>query len=263
MMKFWSLVSCRGKIVVRLVIGMALVLAAMPAWAQTRAENVAQCNDNDPDLKIAGCTALIQSGQGTAAALAMVYGNRGMAYSLKGQNDKAIADLNKAITLGPSNPNNYNGRGLTYWHTKQYDEAIADFTKAIALKPDFAVAYNNRGNVYDDKGFYDQAIVDYAKAIALKPDYANAYYNRGLTYEHKGQRTQAIADLSTALKLDPGMTKAQENLTRLSATFQPGPPLLSPGQMKGQMDADFNASGGNTKIEKIETPSFKIDPQLR
>ena len=48
----------------------------------------------------------------------MVYGNRGMAFAAKGQNEQAIADFNRAITFGPNEANNYNGRGLIYWRTK-------------------------------------------------------------------------------------------------------------------------------------------------
>ena len=47
------------------------------------------------------------------------------------------------------------------------DRAIADYNKAIPLKPDYAGAYNYRGRAYRYKGDTDHAIADYDKAIEL------------------------------------------------------------------------------------------------
>jgi tetratricopeptide (TPR) repeat protein len=172
----------------RILIGLVVGLVALPAWAQTRDENVARCTAAaDPatvDLKIGACTALLQSGQETAINIPIIYYDRGNGYRNKGLNDQAIADYTEAITLNPN-----------------YDNA-----------------YDNRGIVYRDKGLYDQAIADYMQAIALKPDKANAYYNRGGAYEEKGQRDQAIADYRMALKLAPNYQLPLDALKRLGVT---------------------------------------------
>jgi lipoprotein NlpI len=110
-----------------ILIGLALSFIALPVSAQTRDQNVAQCDRPDPDASIAGCTALIQSGQETSAVLAAAYYNRG---------------------------NAYDGKGL-------HDQAIADFTQAIAIKPDLAQAYYNRGVAYEGKRLRDLAIADF------------------------------------------------------------------------------------------------------
>src|SRR5437867_597411 len=70
-----------------IIVGTVLVGSA---HGQTREENVRRCNENDPDVSIAGCTALIQSGQETTSILAAVFNNRGLAYKAKGDNDRAI-----------------------------------------------------------------------------------------------------------------------------------------------------------------------------
>src|SRR5665213_1674880 len=85
-----------------ILIGLALTLAALPAWAQTLHENAVRCEGSDPNLRIGGCTALIQSGQVTNEVMADAYDNRGAAYEKKGLRDKAIADYRAALKLDPT-----------------------------------------------------------------------------------------------------------------------------------------------------------------
>jgi tetratricopeptide (TPR) repeat protein len=154
----------------RIAILLAFVLAAFPAWAQTRAENVDHCMDDNPDLSIGGCTALIQSGQETNEGLAVAFYNR----------------------------------GVSYFDKNMLDQAIADYTQAIRLRPDDSSAYYNRGIAYRHQGNVDQAISDYTEAIAIKPDDAHAYYNRAALYDSRGQRDLAISDYRQSLRYDPG-----------------------------------------------------------
>jgi len=55
------------------------------------------CNDSDPELRIRGCSLLIQSGKEPAKVLAGALFNRGNAYEAKGQYDLAIQDFDAAI----------------------------------------------------------------------------------------------------------------------------------------------------------------------
>jgi tetratricopeptide (TPR) repeat protein len=160
------------------------VLVAPPVWAQTKYENWEKCLGHDSDLSIAGCTALIHSGQEAPENLAMAYDHRGDSYGMK--------DL--------------------------YDQAIPDYNKAIELKPDYAGAYINRGIAYYFKRFFDQAIADFTKGIGLKPDADYAYTFRGLAYEKLGQRNQAISDYRAALRLNPNSNQSMQGLTRLGVT---------------------------------------------
>ena len=75
------------------------------------------------------------------------YNNRGFAYYLKGDAERAIADYTRAIALRPNYPKAYNSRGVVYMsHGYGGAKAVADFDRAIALKPDFRYAYINRAN---------------------------------------------------------------------------------------------------------------------
>ncbi len=135
---------------------------------------------------------------------AVVYGN-------KGDNDRAIADHNKAIELDPKYAGAYNGRGRAYAAKQDYDHAIADFDKAIELDPKYALAYHNRGTAYEEKGEYDRSITDFDKAIELDPKFAPTYNNRGAAFEKKGDSDRAIADFDKAIEVDPKYAPAYNN----------------------------------------------------
>ncbi len=81
-----------------------------------------------------------------------------------------------------------NTMGVAYTHKGEYDRAIDDYNKAIEINPKNSMAYNNRGFVYDiHKGEYDKAINDYNKAIEINPKDDMAYTDRGNAYyNHKG-----------------------------------------------------------------------------
>jgi tetratricopeptide (TPR) repeat protein len=119
----------------RTLIGLALALFALPAWAQTRDENMAQCVGGDPDAAIAGCTALIQSGQETTTPLAVAYNNRAWNLHLKGQDAAALADASTAVTLAPT-ANHLETRAEIYERLGRRDAAIADYQASLIVDPD-------------------------------------------------------------------------------------------------------------------------------
>lgn len=188
----------------RALILLALLLVAMPAWAQTRDENAAQCANIDADTRIKGCTGLINSGRESQANLAVAYTNRGVGENKKGLYDKAIADTTKAISLGPDVANAYAVRGSSYRLKGANDRAIVEYNKALEMKSTAAVRaiiVFDRGKAYDNKGMRDAAITDFSQAIALKPDFAMAYNSRAWSLHLKGEDAKALPDSEKALTL--------------------------------------------------------------
>ena len=147
----------------------AATLLMLGAVTPAAADDVADCNSDNPDLRIRGCTSVIEAGRYEGDNLAIAYTSRGTAYSEKGE----------------------------------YDRAIADFDRAIQLNPDYAFAYYDRGNAYFDKNDLDRAIADYTEVIRIEPDDADAYYNRGAAYHEKGDTERAAADCNRARQIDP------------------------------------------------------------
>ena len=186
-----------------------------------------RCYSHDPDVAIAGCTAMLQSGQQTQEQIARAFSSRGGAYLRKRQYDRAIQDLNEAITRDPNYAPAFQSRGTAYSLEAQNDLAIRDFNQANRLDPKSATSFYARGGVYNVQGQYDRAIQDFDEAIRLKPDltpvfFAATFRERGLAYVGKGQFGRAIQDYDHALRLYPKLAQASHDReTALNALRRP------------------------------------------
>jgi len=141
---------------------------------------------------------------------APAYVMRGAGYEEAGQQDRALAEYDrakelysKAIELNPLDAVAYYGRGLADHKTGQRDRAIADYNTAIGLNPRNVNAYIGRAIAHHETGQIQLAIADYHTAIGLDPQNVNAYIGRGNLYVERDQFEEAIADYSKAINLDP------------------------------------------------------------
>ena len=124
--------------------------------------------------------------------------------SRRGQNDRAIADIEASTRLRPDDAGGFKDRGGVLVRLGQYQRAIDTLNRAIELDPNRAAAYLNRGAAYNGLGQYERAIDDLNKAIALDPKNPGRHTNIGLAYYMIGQYDRAIEDLSEAVRLAPG-----------------------------------------------------------
>jgi tetratricopeptide (TPR) repeat protein len=117
----------------------------------------------------------------------------------------AIEACNRVINSGSSTRQQvidaYINRGQEYYTAKDYDRAIADFDTAIDMGPREPIAYGNRGNCWYVKKDYDRAIADYTQAINIERSYTAAYTGRAMAEEAKGDITSARADYRAALSV--------------------------------------------------------------
>ena len=131
--------------------------------------------------------------------------------------------LHRGDTARSQDCDAYNNRGLAYSDKGENDRAIADYTEAIRLDPKYANAYINRGLAYREKGETDRAIADFTEAIRLDPKFADAYVNRGLAYEKLADFARARSDFNTTLGLSQKGTTGRR--TRRESGL---PPCLAP-----------------------------------
>ncbi len=115
-------------------------------------------------LQIDSCTQILQSNPADFYAL----GNRGIAFRVKGEHDRAIADFDAAIQINPEN----------------------------------AGLYLERGLAYDAKGEHLPAIRDFSEAIVRGPKLVQAHFGRAMAYQANGQNDLSISDMNNAMKLD-------------------------------------------------------------
>lgn len=149
---------------------LALALGGTGAWADAYKD----CQAKDPDRSIRGCTQVIKRGKYESRIMvARACGFRGIAYSMKGERDRAIAEFTKSITLEPNNAVAYGMRGSLYADNKEFVSAIADFNMVIALAPDDSDGYVARGLAYAGKNEFDLAIADFRRALEINPSDQN------------------------------------------------------------------------------------------
>lgn len=185
-------------------IAAALVLAGPAAFAQTQQERQ-WCESETgvtADQRIDGCSAVIKAGREKGDKLAEAFNNRGVAYRVKGDHERAIQDYGQAIKLNTKFAAAYINRGVAYDYKGDYDRAIVDYEQALKLKPS-AEGHFNRGNAHLAKREYDRAIDDYNQAIKLKADFAAAFDNRCWARALVGILKPALADCNQALRLMP------------------------------------------------------------
>ncbi|MBD3304012.1 tetratricopeptide repeat protein, partial [Candidatus Woesearchaeota archaeon] len=97
----------------------------------------------------------------------------------------------------------YNNRGLTYALLSENDKAMQDYNKSISLDSDLGKAYLGRANLKLLRlGKLDSAILDYEKAKQLMPLSLNTYLNLSVCYFRKNNFYKAIENCDKALKID-------------------------------------------------------------
>jgi tetratricopeptide (TPR) repeat protein len=160
-------------------------------------------NGAAPEARIAGCTALIGSGDESAADLVSDYVNRGNAHADRQDFDQAIADYGEALGRNPTHAVAWYDRGSAWRLKGDYDRAIADYDRAIALNPRYEDAFVNRGVAYARKGDADRAISEFTTALMLDGSDVAAYRNRADAYVDKGELSLAREDYDEAIRRLP------------------------------------------------------------
>jgi lipoprotein NlpI len=118
-----------------------------------------------------------------------------------GQDDDALADYTKSLSLNPSSERTYNNRGYARLGRGDLDGALADLSKAIELKPSYATAYGNRGFARSDEGDMAGAMDDFNQAVRLDPNWGRAVMGRGYVQYNSQSFRAALSDFRRALEL--------------------------------------------------------------
>jgi tetratricopeptide (TPR) repeat protein len=157
-----------------------------------------RCQHGDYQQAIVHFTAALKLDPGNG----LVAHQRGDAYRLLCQYERAIADFQAALRSNPS-PATLVSRAIAYHLSGEHARAIADCTSALALAPDHAVAYRTRAAAYAESGDAELALADLTRVVALTPEDDEAYYLGGVIHARQRDFARAIDDFTRALTLNP------------------------------------------------------------
>ena len=116
--------------------------------------------------------------------------------------DKAISYFEKAIALYPNYGDAYGEMGLAYFYKGDQDKALTYYTKASELQPD-AKVWSNMGMIFFNKGNMQEAQKVYEKSVVLDPRFVDARRNLGSAYAMQGRYKDAIVQFQEAIKYAP------------------------------------------------------------
>jgi tetratricopeptide (TPR) repeat protein len=132
-----------------------------------------------------------------------LYTQRAMAWWGRRDQQRALADFDRAIQLGYRAAHAFTSRGMFHAAVGNIDEALSDFGQAIESDPADEVPHINRAAVYMLQNEFERAIADYDAAVGLNPDKAGNYQQRAAARKLNGQLDEALDDYNRALELDP------------------------------------------------------------
>ena len=178
----------------------AVVQAEEPAGSA--AGHVARARDHflrgEGDRAVAQLDDALEVDSGNPGALVL----RGLIHGYEGRHERAVADLTMAIRLRPGTALAHHYRGLSLGELDALEPAIADFDEALRLDPTLVPSLQARGECRLYRGECEAALDDFTAAIALDAEGARSYRGRGAAHRMRGELDWAIADLDTALRLD-------------------------------------------------------------
>jgi len=169
----------------------------------------------DYDAAIPLLTRAIDSGRLSRERLAYAHHIRAKAWREKRDNDRAFADLEKALALDPRIAGSWEDRAAIKAERRDFAGALADIDQALRLKPGEANFHTTRGYILGLRRDFDGAIASFTESLRLRPGHAYTHYNRGVAWWNKGDAQKAIADYRSALRAEPGFELARRALREL------------------------------------------------
>ena len=125
-----------------------------------------------------------------------LYLKRACVYTMQGENETALQDLEKTLELAPETANAYLVRAQIYTNSGLYSEAITDMEKYIELSGDESV-YGSLAQLYEASGDYENALSSYDTYTASADvSEEEAAYQRGVYKMDLGLFSEAITEFS-------------------------------------------------------------------
>ncbi len=156
---------------------------------------------------------------------------------LKDQLPAAVAELEKATQLDPSQADAHYTLGVTYWQQGEFARAAGELRAAIKIRPDYAEAYYTLGTVEKQQGDLQQSASALREAIRLQPEFAGAHTTLAGVLRQLGDNEGAAEEA----KVGAEMAKGARALQAATFSTNSGRRLLGTGDVDGAI-SQFRAA---------------------
>jgi tetratricopeptide (TPR) repeat protein len=164
-------------------------------------QGLAHLDDGEYDEAIATLTKAVRLSLGDLAEILLF---RGIAYRLKGDEVRALADFDASLEQDPYAAQVYCERGKLFLEQGKLKDALQDFNFALNVDAQFEDVRLQRALTYEAMGLYDEAELDLSTLIQQNPTLSQPYEVRGRVRAHKQCYDDAIADLERYLRMGGG-----------------------------------------------------------
>lgn len=137
----------------------------------------------------------------------------GELYVARKEYEKAIPQLEVATELDPYTLRNHYNLGLSYQLLNRMQESAHAYLRGLKIAPDDFKSNMNLGLVYFALNELDPAIYYLEKATRIEPANPRAWSNIGVVYDARGNLVFAEASYRKALELDPNAESTLINLS--------------------------------------------------
>jgi tetratricopeptide (TPR) repeat protein len=188
-----------------LLLGVAMFAAAGPALS---AGDIDTCRNStaEPTARLAACESVIADEKITGPSRAAAFWFRGDSLVKKRDYDGAIEAFTASHEIAPQNINVINARGIAYSYKGDDERALADYDLCLQLRPTYGSAYNNRGLIFMRRGELQRALDEFNLAVKYTSNDQSRYlhhYNRGRLQGLMKQYDASLADFAEAQKVNP------------------------------------------------------------
>jgi adenylate cyclase len=135
------------------------------------------------------------------------HGLLGNIYLFKREHEKAIAKLERAVTLNPNYAKGFMFLGWTLTYAGRPEEAIPLLKKAMRLNPlsqkHASMCLYRLGLAYGIMGRYEEAVSELKKALDIRPDFWAIHLSLASIYIRLGREEEARAAAAEVLRIVP------------------------------------------------------------
>jgi hypothetical protein len=147
---------------------------------------------------------------------AKICNNLAMAYSDKGDNEKAAALYQKAIALDDTFPQTHHNLANIYLNSGKEDSALSELQKAVKIKPGFHHSWILIGVIYLNKNLIAEAKIAFDNALKAYPYDHRAYLGLVQVYMNSGDLISANKILQTGMEALPDNPELRSALSKIN-----------------------------------------------